>query len=459
MEAVLRTFAENDAQYLGELAALVAIPSISTDPAHEGDVRRAVEWVAARLRRAGLPEVQIWETPRHPAVYGRWDGAPGAPTVLVYGHVDVQPADPIDAWRTPPFVLTERNGRLYGRGVSDDKASMLQPILAAEAFFATGHHPPVNLRFLVEAEEEIGSPSLPDLVRARADDLACDVVVSADGGMWRAEAPCITVSARGLVPIAFTVRGPRKDLHSGRHGGGIANPLHAAAALVASLHERGRVAVEGFYDEVEPLDSAMMEALAHMPFDERRYLDEVGAPATFGEPGYGTLARQWYRPTLELNGLSGGFQGPGSKTIVPSTAHVKITCRLVAHQRPDDVADKVRRHLVRRCPPGVSLEFDGCGPGADAYRIAADHPALRVASDTLMEVFNKPVDVVGMGGTVPVTTTFRRTLGVDTVFFSFSVADEDIHAPNEFYRIERFRLGLGAWARLWVNLARRAPTA
>jgi acetylornithine deacetylase/succinyl-diaminopimelate desuccinylase-like protein len=453
MDAVLQMLADNESRYVRELAEFVGIPSISTDPDRAGDVRRAAEWVAARLRRTGDIEVEVWDTPRHPAVYGCWNGAPGAPTVLVYGHMDVQPPDPIEAWDSPPFVLTERNGRLYGRGVSDDKASMLQPILAAEAFFAAGQRPPVNLRFLFEAEEEIGSPDLPALVRARRDALACDVALSADGGMWRADVPSITVSARGLAALAFTVRGPKKDLHSGRHGGGVANPLHAAAALVASLHDGGRVAVDGFYDDVEPIEPALRQALERLPFDEARYLAEVGAPGAFGEPGYGTLARQWYRPTIEVNGLYGGYQGPGGKTVLPSDAHVKITCRLVPHQRPDEVIANVRGHLERHCPPGVSLVFDEGSHGSAAYRVSSGSPAVRAAAETLRQVFGTPAVVVGMGGTVPVTLTFRETLGVDTVFFSFSVADEDIHAPNEFYRPERFRLGLQAWARLWRNLA------
>ena len=453
MDVVLQTLADNDSRYFRELADLVGIPSVSTDPARAGDVRRAAGWVAARLRRAGDIDVEIWETARHPAVFGRWNGAPGAPTVLVYGHFDVQPADPIEAWDSPPFVLTERNGRLYGRGVSDDKASMLLPILAAEAFFAAGQTPPVNLRFLFESEEEIGSPNLPALVAAHRGALACDVALSADGGMWRADVPSLTVSARGLAALAFTVRGPGKDLHSGRHGGGIANPLHAAAELVASLHDHGRVAVDGFYDDVDPIEPALLESLDRLPFDEARYFADVGASDGFGEPGYTTLARQWYRPTIEVNGLYGGYQGPGSKTVLPSEAHVKITCRLVPRQRPDDVIAKVRRHLDRYCPRGISLSFEEDKHEAAAYRVSPDSPAMRAAADTLLQVFGTPAVVVGMGGTVPVTTMFRETLGVDTVFFSFSVADEDIHAPNEFYRPERFRLGLQAWARLWRTLA------
>jgi acetylornithine deacetylase/succinyl-diaminopimelate desuccinylase-like protein len=458
VNAVLRFLADNERRYLDELAEFVAIPSVSTDPAHAGDVRRAADWVAARLGRAGEIEVEIWETSGHPAVFGRWDGSPGAPTVLVYGHVDVQPPDPIEKWDSPPFVLTERNGRLYGRGVSDDKASMLIPILVAEAFFSTGTPPPVNLRLLFEAEEEIGSPSLPDVVRQRRDALASDVVLSADGAMWRPEAPSITVSTRGKVSLELAVRGPRKDLHSGRHGGGVANPLHAAAALVASLHDGGRVAVEGFYDAVEPIEPALVVVLDHLSFDEARYHDEVGASA-FGEPGYGTLARQWYRPTLEINGLYGGYQGPGGKTVLPGEARAKITCRLVPDQEPTDILAKLRRHLERQCPPGVSLAIEDGRDRSLPYRMSPTHPVVRAAADTLAQVFGKPAEVVGMGGTVHIVTTFRDTLGVDTVFFSFSTADEDIHAPNEFYRPERFRLGLQAWARLWNTLADEGSSA
>jgi acetylornithine deacetylase/succinyl-diaminopimelate desuccinylase-like protein len=435
------------------LRDFVAIPSVSTDPERAGEVRRAAAWVAERLRAIPELEVEVWDTPRHPAVYARWDAAgAGAPTVLVYGHMDVQPPEPLAAWHSPPFELTERDGRLYGRGVSDDKASMLIPILVTEAFSRAGERPPVNLRFLFESEEEIGSPSLGPLVRERASALACDVVLSADGGMWRPDVPTLVTGARGMTTLEATVRGPGKDLHSGRHGGGVANPLHAAAELVASLHDGGRVAVAGFYDGAEPPDDATLAALERLPFDEAAYLDEVGASAPFGEPGYGTLARQWYRPTLEVNGLYGGYQGPGSKTVLPSEATFKLSCRLVPGQDPDVVGTAVRRHLETHCPTGVTLEVRGPGAGAPAYRVADDHWAVRAAADTLRSVFGSAPTLVGMGGSVPITSTFREALGADTVFFSFSTGDEDIHAPNEFYRPERFRLGQQAWARLWRAL-------
>jgi acetylornithine deacetylase/succinyl-diaminopimelate desuccinylase-like protein len=456
MLTALEFLKAHEPRALAELAEFVAIPSVSTDPARVGDVRRASEWVAARLRRAGPISIETWDTPRHPAVFGQWDAAPGAPTVLIYGHCDVQPADPIELWHSPPFTLTQRDGRLYGRGVSDDKASMLIPILAAEACFADGWTPPVNLRFLFEAEEEIGSPSLPALVQAHRDALACDVALSADGGMWRPDRPSLNLSARGIAAMEFTVRGPHKDLHSGRHGGGVANPLHAAAALVASLHDRdGRIAIDGFYDDVDPIEPAAAEALARLTFDEAGYLAAVGAPQPFGEPDFSTLARQWYRPTIEVNGLWGGYQGPGSKTVLPSEAHVKITCRLVPRQRPADVMARVREHLEQHCPAGVELSIDiGRAHGAEPYRVSANNPYIRAAADTLAEVFGVAPDLVGMGGSVPIVSTFRDILGVDTVFFSFSVADEDIHAPNEFYRPERFRLGPQAWIKLWERIAR-----
>jgi acetylornithine deacetylase/succinyl-diaminopimelate desuccinylase-like protein len=435
------------------LAEFVAIPSVSTDPAHAGDVRRAAEWVAGRLRAAGPLRVEVAETGGHPAVLAAWDGAEGAPTVLVYGHMDVQPPDPLDAWASPPFELTERDGRWYARGVSDDKASMLIPILVTEAFFRHGA-PPVNLRLVFEAEEEVGSPHLPDLVRRRAEELACDVVLSADGGMWRADLPSLTTRARGMCGLELGVRGAAKDLHSGRHGGAIANPLHALADLLAGLHDdAGRVAVAGFYDDVEPPTPERLAELEALPFDDADYLRETGAPATFGEPGYGTLARRWLRPTLEVNGLGGGYQGPGSKTVLPHRAFAKLTCRLVPDQRPEDVLGAVEAHLRRSRPPGVTLEVRRSEMGAGAYRLPGDHPALAAAEAVLEETFGRPPVRVGMGGSVPIVATFREALGADTLFFSFSTADEDIHAPNEFYRPERFRAGLAAWARLWARLA------
>jgi acetylornithine deacetylase/succinyl-diaminopimelate desuccinylase-like protein len=382
-------------------------------------------------------------------VYGEWLGAPGRRTIIVYGHYDVQPPDPLDRWHTGPWTPTLRDGRLYARGVSDDKGPMLIPIEVARAFFAVAGSLPINVKFLFEGEEEIGSRNLGAFVTEHKTLLAADAVVSADGAMWRVDEPSLTVASRGLCGLELTLSAASKDLHSGRHGGGVANPLHAMARLIASLHDPdGRVAVTGFYDEVRDLSPAERDQIAALPYDERAYLAQVGAPSAFGEPGYTTLERQWTRPTLEVNGLWGGYQGPGQKTVIPSEAHAKITCRLVPDQRPEAVLARVARHLETHVPPGTRLSLSFADHGSRATEVAADHVALQAASRALQATYGVQPLVVRMGGTVPIAELFQRHMGLDTVFFSFSTADEDFHAPNEFFRIHRLHEGLEAWARL-----------
>jgi acetylornithine deacetylase/succinyl-diaminopimelate desuccinylase-like protein len=337
--------------------------------------------------------------------------------------------------------------------VSDDKGPMLIPIAVAEAFFATAGCLPVNVKLMFEGEEEIGSRHLDTFVNQHKELLAADVVVSADGAMWRIDEPSLTVASRGLCGLELTLTAASKDLHSGRHGGGVANPLHAMASLIASLHEAsGRVAVAGFYDEVRELSSDERVALAALPYDERAYLAQVGAPSAFGEAGYTTLERQWTRPTLEVNGLWGGYQGPGQKTVIPSEAHAKITCRLVPDQRPDEVAVRVGRHLEAHVPPGTRLSLSLADHGSPAAQIRLDHFALKAADAALLATYGVRPLVVRMGGTVPIAELFQRHMGLDTVFFSFSTADEDFHAPNEFFRVHRLHEGLEAWARYWTIL-------
>lgn len=440
-----------------QLVEFAAIPSVSTDPAHAADVGRAAEWVLARVMEAGPFSARLLPTGGNPVVYAEWLGAPGKPTVLVYGHYDVQPPDPLDKWTSPPWDPTVRDGRLYARGVSDDKGPMLIPIAVARAFFAAGGAPPVNLKFLFEGEEEVGSRHLGGFVREHRDLLRADAVISADGAMWRVDEPSLTVSSRGLCGLEFTLTGARKDLHSGRHGGSVANPLHAMAALVASLHHAdGRVAVAGFYDAVRNLTTDERAAIAALPHSDAAYLAQVGAPATFGEPGYTTLERQWTRPTLELNGMWGGYQGPGQKTVIPSEAHAKITCRLVPDQDPEVVLAAVIRHLEGHVPPGTRLSVAVSDHGSRAAHIEADHFALRAASRALEATYGVRPLVVRMGGTVPISELFQTHLGLDTVFFSFSTADEDFHAPNEFFRVHRLHEGLEAWARYWTILGEGA---
>ncbi len=441
------------ARLLDELLAFARIPSVSTDPAHQGEVRRAAGWVAERLAAAGLEGVRIHASEGHPVVTAEWLRAPGAPTLLIYGHYDVQPPDPLEAWTSPPFEPAVRDGRIYGRGVSDDKGPVLIPIAVAEACLATTGRLPVNLRFLIEGEEECGSPSLPAFLRDHARALAADWVLSADGAMWRADVPSVTVAGRGLVALEFSVFGAAKDLHSGRHGGSVANPLQAMARLVASLHgDQGRVAVAGFYDEVREADAATRAELEALPFDEAAYLEAIGALPGGGEAGYRLLERQWLRPTLEVNGLWGGYQGAGGKTVIPSAAHAKISCRLVPDQDPAAIGARIAEHLRRHCPAGVRLEVRPPDKGARAYAIPADHPGLRLAEQVLAEIYGREALRVRMGATLPICDHFRSLLGQETVFFSFSTADEDYHAPNEFFRLPRLEDGLRAWLRYWQLL-------
>jgi acetylornithine deacetylase/succinyl-diaminopimelate desuccinylase-like protein len=452
-ERVLEHLRANHDRIFSKLVEFASIPSVSTDPAHAADIERAARWVAAEVAAAGPFTMRALSTAGHPVVYGEWLGAPGKPTVLVYGHYDVQPPDPLEKWESPPWTPTVRDGRLYARGVSDDKGPMLIPIAVAAAFFATAGSLPVNIKFLFEGEEEIGSRHLDAFLQQHKSLLAADVVVSADGAMWRIDEPSLTVASRGLCGLELTLTAASKDLHSGRHGGGVANPLHAMATLIASLHEsNGRVAVAGFYDEVRELSSGERASLAALPYDERVYLAQVGAPAAFGEPGYTTLERQWTRPTLEVNGMWGGYQGPGQKTVIPGEAHAKITCRLVPDQDPDVVAARVERHLEAHVPPGTRLSLSLENHGSPAAHIGTDHFALKAADAALHATYGVRPLVVRMGGTVPIAELFQRHMGLDTVFFSFSTADEDFHAPNEFFRIHRLHEGLEAWARYWTML-------
>jgi acetylornithine deacetylase/succinyl-diaminopimelate desuccinylase-like protein len=445
-------------RHLPELVELCRIPSVSTDPAYAPHMRRAAAWVADRLKRAGLERVEIAETGGHPAVLAEWLHAEGAPTVLVYGHYDVQPPDPLDGWLSPPFEPTVRDGRLYARGAADDKGPVLVPILVAEAFLRAEGRLPVNLKLLIEGEEEVGSKHLGAFVAANAERLAADTIVSADGAMWRVDLPTVTVASRGICALEVTVRGAAKDLHSGRHGGSAPNPLHALATLVASLHDaEGRVTVSGFRDGVRDADPALRDAIRALNFDVDAYYAGIGAqrPAWITD-GATLLERQWLEPTLDVNGLWGGYEGPGTKTVIPAAAHAKITCRLVPGQDPARVAEAIADHLRHRCPSGCTVEVvvDGAH-AARAYAIDPANPTLAAAERVLEHLYGRPPLRVAMGATLPIAELFQRVLGLDTVFFSFATADEDYHAPNEFFRLNRFRDGLAGWCELLRLLGRR----
>lgn len=440
------------AEGLRGLCAFLSIPSVSALSAHRGDVRRAAAFLAGRLREAGLEGVAVLETGGHPAVYAEWLHAPGRPTALVYGHYDVQPPDPLALWTSPPFAPEERGGRLYARGAADDKGQVWIHLLAAEAWLRAGGGLPINLKFLLEGEEEVGSLHLDAFVAAHREKLAADVVVISDSSLYQPGLPTIVTGLRGLCALELTVRGPARDLHSGEYGGAVQNPLHALAELVAGLHDaQGRVAVAGFYDSVRPLESAERAAAAALPFDEQSYRRELGIPATFGEPGYSTLERSTMRPTLEVNGMWGGFQGEGSKTVIPAEAHAKLTCRLVPDQDAGRICTLVREHLERRCPPGVTVEVTVHG-GSAATLVPLDSEYIRAAARALQAAFGAEPVYSRMGGSIGVVPAFVRELRAPVVLIGFGLAEDRIHSPDESFDLGNYDAGLRAIAAYWREL-------
>jgi acetylornithine deacetylase/succinyl-diaminopimelate desuccinylase-like protein len=432
------------------LEELVAIPSVSGDPARRDDVGRAAAWLAKRLE--GL-NGRVVPTAGHPLVLAEWLGAEGAPTVLVYAHYDVQPVGEASAWRTPPFEPVIRDERMYGRGTSDDKGPMLAALGAVERLLEERGSLPVNVRVLLEGEEEIGSPSLEPALLAHRDALQADVAISADGAMWSAEQPSLNVAARGMLAVEVSVRGPSADLHSGRHGGAVLNPLQALAEILATLHRPdGAITVDGFMDDVVDLTGDDRFEIAEMPFDERAYRAEVGSPALHGQNGYTPLERLTARPTLEISQIEGG----GRYTVIPAVARAYLTCRLVPDQDPQRIAAAIARHVLGRCPDGVTASVEEVPGGIPAYAMRRDHPALAAAEEALRAVYpGRRVLRTRAGGTLPAAVLLRRALGLDTLLFSFSSSDEGFHGPNEFFRLSRLREGTDAWARLLDLLAEK----
>lgn len=452
VEAYLAAHAD---EAVAELEALCRLPSVSTDPAFKPGILAAAEFMADALRRSGMPMVELVPTEGHPLIFAESAKIAGAPTILIYGHYDVQPPDPLDKWQTPPFEPTIRNDRLYARGVSDDKGPLLIPILVVRAINALEGRLPLNVKFLIEGEEESGSPHFEPTVERLKDRLRCDLVVSADGAMWRADLPSVTVASRGLVALDVVLHGSGKDLHSGRHGGSAPNAVRALTHLLASLHDDGgNVVVKGFAESALPPDPAIGEAIRAVNFDAGQYFDEIGAARPSPLPsGEELLTRQWLVPTLEFNGISGGYAGPGTKTVIPATASAKITCRLVRGQDPDAVFEAIVAHLRAGTPSGYRLEIIDHRPGNSAFSLDPELRGLKVAEGVLAELLGAKPLRVAMGATIPIGGVFEKHLGVGTIFFSFSTSDEDYHAPNEFLRLSNFRLGMTAWTRLLERLA------
>jgi acetylornithine deacetylase/succinyl-diaminopimelate desuccinylase-like protein len=454
MDQVLQFIDDQRARFVEELQTWVKIPAISSDPAHKADMRKNAEHLMKELQRLKADRVEMWETPGHPAVFASFMHAPGKPTLLVYGHHDVQPVDPLEEWVSPPFEPAIRDGRMWGRGVVDDKGQVWIHVKAIESFLATMKKLPINLKLIVEGEEEIGSDNLDGLMREHAADLTADFVCVSDTAMFGRGIPSLCVGLRGLAILEIHVTGPKQDLHSGSFGGGVANPVNALARMIASLHDAdGKIAVPGFYDKVIALTEIERKEIAGLPFDEKEWLASTGSPSTVGEKGFTTLERVWARPTLDCNGISGGFSGEGSKTIIPARAMAKITCRLVPDQDPDEIAKLVGAHLEKVAPPGVKTRVE-ISHGGRPYLAPTDHPVFEIAKRAFAKAFGRPTVFIREGGSIPFVRTIADATGKPCLLMGFGQPDENAHAPNEWIDLENFHLGIKSAAYLYDELSR-----
>lgn len=446
-------------RFVDELIDWVRIPSVSSDPAHAADVSASANHLAACLSKLGTDRAEVWPTAGHPGVFAEWRHSPEAPTLLVYGHHDVQPVDPLAEWISPPFEPSVRAGRLWGRGVVDDKGQVYIHVKAIESFVRTVGRLPINLKIIVEGEEEIGSEHLDALLRDHARDLAADFVCVSDTAMFGRGVPSLCVGLRGLAYVEVLVEGPSSDLHSGSFGGGIANPINALARMLASLHDDdGRVAVPGFYDAVAALSPREREDIAKLPFDEREWLASTGAPAALGEKGYSTLERIWARPTIDCCGIGGGFQGEGAKTIIPARARAKIGCRLVPDQEPEDIVRKLTDHLTRIAPAGVRVRVEYLH-GGRPYLAQTDHPVFEVAKRAFSRAFGKPTVFMREGGSIPFVRTIADATNKPCLLMGFGQPDENAHAPNEWLDLENYHLGIKSAAYLYDEIGRMSGAA
>lgn len=455
-DSAVRTYiATHREAFLGELAEWLRIPSVSADPGRSGDVEHSARWLAAKLRETGFPVAEVWPTAGAPAVFAEWPSDdPDAPAVLVYGHHDVQPAAREDGWDSDPFEPVVRDGRMYGRGAADDKGQVFFHTLGVRAHLAaTGRTAPaVHLKLLVEGEEEAGSPHFADLVRAHAGRLACDTVIVSDTGMWDEDTPTVCTGMRGLVDCQVDLRGPDQDIHSGSFGGAVPNPATEAARLAAGLHDAdGRVAIPGFYDGVVELTERERELFARLPFDEKRWLRTARSYAASGEAGHSTLERVWARPTAEVNGIGGGYQGPGGKTIVPAAAQLKLSFRLVAGQDTDTVQRLVADWIAARVPDGIRHEITFWGATRPCLT-PLDHPALGALTRAMGRAFGKEVLFTREGGSGP-AADLQDVLGVPVLFLGISVPSDGWHSVNEKVELDLLLKGVETSAYLWSEFA------
>lgn len=442
MDEILSYIQANKERYFEELKELLAIPSVSTNAENTRDMQRCADWVANHMRAVGLQNVQLFPTAGHPIVYGEWLGAPGQPTVLIYGHYDVQPVEPLELWTSPPFEATVRDNRLYARGAADDKGQVYIHLKSIEAFFKVKGTLPVNLKLIIEGEEEIGSTNLDGFVQEHKDLLAADLVLISDSSMFGEDIPSICYGLRGLTYMQVEVVGPNKDLHSGSFGGALHNPVQALCEIIAQLHDRnGRVTIPGFYDDVRPLTKKEREAFKKLPWSDRKYAAELGVKQLYGEKGFTTLERLWARPTLECNGIWGGFTGEGAKTVLPSKASAKISMRLVPDQSSSRIARLFERHIRKITPKSVQVTTKFIHGGEPAIT-PIDSPGVTAAVAALKQGFGKTPLYQREGGSIPIVVQFKQLLGIDTVLLGFGQPDENAHAPDEFINLDHFYGGI-----------------
>ncbi len=437
-----------------QLKALLRIPSISAQPDHAADTRRAAEFLRDDLVRIGLSTVELLDFPRgHPLLYAEGPQMAGRPTVLIYGHYDVQPPEPLEPWKTPPFEPTVIGGNIIARGATDDKGQMFTHLKAAEAWLQAGGGLPVNVKFLIEGEEEVGGENLAEYVSQQGDRLTCDYAVISDTSQFAVGVPAITYGLKGMAYFELIVHGAKSDLHSGMFGGTVANPLNALASILASLKDAdNRVAIASFYDSVRPLEAWERTEFAQLPFSEADFLAKVGSPSVEGEVGYTTLERRWARPTCDVHGFYGGYAGPGPKTVLPRMAGAKLSFRLVPDQQPAEITRLFREHIAKVTPPGVTVEVIE-HHGAPAVLVGVDSPGMRAASRAIEAGFGKAPVLMREGGSIPVVGLFKQHLGVDTLLLGWGQDDDNLHGPNEKFSLADFHRGIKASAHLLAELA------
>jgi succinyl-diaminopimelate desuccinylase len=441
-----------------DLAELLRIASVSADSRQRSETRRAADWMAAQFQQLGLA-TELIETPGHPLVYAESPPVRGKPVALVYGHYDVQPPEPLDEWISPPFEPTVRDGNIYARGATDDKGQMLTHVKSAQAWMKTVGELPLQVKFLIEGEEEVGSEHLGPFVKRERQKLACDCVVISDSCQFARGVPAITYGLRGIAYYELRLRGPRQDLHSGTFGGAVTNPANTLVELLAALKDKdGRVEVPGFYDDVVPLTNQERDEFRALPMSDAEFMAPLGVTGMFGEAGYTSLERRWARPTCDINGLTSGYQGEGAKTVLPAKASAKFSFRLVPNQDPHKIAASLRKFLEARLPPGIDIELLD-HHGAPGVVVSLDSPYMRAAAAAIESSFGRAPVFIREGGSIPIVTTFTQVLGADVLLLGWGLNDDNTHSPNEKFSLDDYHRGTLASAQLWRELAKLTPAS